>query len=134
MLVGYGPRTLYELREAWAALDDWEHMHRFADMHDIGDAMVRARLSDVVVDSERLTVEFDDVRSLLVEVRGIGGGNRADLRRPGLTTTSMLRALTARYPDAGGYVNASIELVFAHAWLTQRPGVAIAGPENLLST
>jgi malonyl-CoA O-methyltransferase len=128
MLVGYGPQTLLELREAWAALDCWEHTHRFVDMHHVGDAMVGARFADVVVDSERLTVECDDLPSLLREVRAIGGGNQAEQRRRGLSTAGSLRKLSENYPDAGGYVNASVELVFAHAWLTTRPGSAVAGP------
>ena len=82
MLVGYGPQTLLELRDVWSSLDRWAHTHDFADMHDVGDAMVGARLADVVVDSERLSVEFDDVSHLLAEVRDIGGGNRATKRRP----------------------------------------------------
>ena len=131
MLVSYGPQTLVELRDAWSRLDRWEHTHRFADMHDIGDAMVGARLCDVVVDSERLTVEFDDMQSLLSEVRDCGGGNRATLRRRGLTSASVLRELSAAYADAGGYVTASVELVFAHAWLNQRPGTVVAGPVGL---
>ena len=128
MLVGYGPQTLVELREAWAALDSWEHTHRFVDMHHVGDAMVGARFADVVVDSERLTVECDDLRGLLREVRAIGGGNHSDQRRRGLTPASSLRNLSANYPDAGGYITASVELVFAHAWLTERPGTAVAAP------
>jgi len=128
MLVGYGPQTLIELREVWSSLDQWAHTHHFADMHDVGDAMVGARLADVVVDSERLSVEFDDVSHLLAEVRDIGGGNRATQRRPGLTTATILDALTEAYPDAGGYLNASVELVFAHAWLTHRPGMEVAAP------
>ena len=134
MLVSYGPQTLVELRDAWSHLDRWEHTHRFADMHDIGDVMVGAQLSDVVVDSERLTVEFDDVPSLLYEVRDSGGGNRAAQRRPGLTSASVLRELSAAYADAGGYVTASVELVFAHAWLSQRPGAVVAGPVGLATT
>ena len=128
MLVGYGPQTLVELREAWAALDCWEHMHRFVDMHHVGDAMVGSRLADVVVDSERLTVEFDDLPSLLREVRAISGGNHSEQRRRGLSTASGLRTLAASYPDAGGYVTATVELVFAHAWLTRRPGTAVQSP------
>lgn len=128
MLVSYGPQTLIELREAWSNLDHCEHTHRFADMHDIGDAMVAARLSDVVVDSERLTVEFDDVAGLLREVRDIGGGNRSMKRRRALTTPRLTQLLAAAYPDAGGHVTASVELVFAHAWMVERPGTPVAGP------
>ena len=131
MLVSYGPQTLFELREIWRGLDRWEHTHCFADMHDIGDQMVGARLADVVVDSERLTVEFDDLPGLLREVRDIGGGNRAAQRRPGLTSAKVMQALSAGYPDAGGFITASVELVFAHAWLTHRPGQAVAAPLNI---
>jgi malonyl-CoA O-methyltransferase len=126
MVVGYGPQTLQELRETWAGLDLWQHTNEFVDMHDLGDSMLRAGLADVVVDSERLHVEFDDVSQVLGEIRDIGGGNQAPGRRPGLMSPHVLSALHERYPSAGSHVNASVELVFAHAWLMDRPGIPIS--------
>ena len=33
----FGPDTLRELREAWAEVDDYSHVNRFIDMHNIGE-------------------------------------------------------------------------------------------------
>lgn len=43
----------------------------FADMHDTGDALVRAGLRDPVLDVDRLTVTFEDSRSLLEDFGAI---------------------------------------------------------------
>ncbi|MHB8815400.1 MAG: methyltransferase domain-containing protein, partial [Steroidobacteraceae bacterium] len=40
----FGPDTLKELRSAWAEADAHNHVNRFLDMHDVGDALVRAGL------------------------------------------------------------------------------------------
>ncbi len=49
----FGPDTLRELRSAWAAVDHYSHVNTFIDMHDIGDALVRAGLTEPVLDVER---------------------------------------------------------------------------------
>jgi len=54
-----GPDSLGELREAFAG-DGLAHVMPFADMHDVGDALVRAGLRDPVLDVDRLTVSFAD--------------------------------------------------------------------------
>ena len=38
----FGPDTLCELRESWSRIDSRPHVHRFPDMHDLGDGLVRA--------------------------------------------------------------------------------------------
>ncbi|MCY4037616.1 MAG: methyltransferase domain-containing protein, partial [bacterium] len=48
-----GPGTLAELRRSWELVDDHSHIIDFIDMHDIGDAMVKAGFADVVMDAER---------------------------------------------------------------------------------
>lgn len=130
MAVAYGPQTLVELRECWRNEDDWQHTNEFIDMHELGDHLVQAGLSDVVADSERLLVECDNVTSLLRELRDIGGGNRAPQKRPGLTTKRLIDRLIAHYPRQNDHIVASVELVFAHAWLLERPGSPILSPQR----
>ena len=36
----FGPGTLRELAVSWQQIDDRPHVHRFVDMHDVGDAMM----------------------------------------------------------------------------------------------
>jgi malonyl-CoA O-methyltransferase len=58
MFTTFGPDTLRELRAAWAVADGFTHVSPFLDMHDIGDALVRARFADPVMDAERLTLTY----------------------------------------------------------------------------
>ena len=45
-----GPDTLHELRSAWAQADGYNHVNRFADMPEVGDALMRAGLMEPVID------------------------------------------------------------------------------------
>ena len=66
----FGPDTLVELRRAWAAVDGHVHVNRFIDMHDLGDALVRAGLAEPVMDVERYTLTYADVRDLMRRPEG----------------------------------------------------------------
>jgi malonyl-CoA O-methyltransferase len=77
-----GPDTLMELRAAWAEVDDYPHVHEFIDMHNLGDALVRAGFSEPVLDTDRTSVTYKDVPQLVDELRYAGGANaRLDRRR-----------------------------------------------------
>jgi len=112
-----GPDTLIELRRAWAAVDDSEHINLFLDMHDVGDLMVSSGMADPVMDTERITVTYSSVDALLNELAGLGFVNVLHGRRQGLTAASVRRRLAANYPlnEAGG-IDATLELVTAHGW------------------
>jgi malonyl-CoA O-methyltransferase len=114
-----GPDTLLELREAWALVDDRPHVHAFADMHDVGDAVVRAGFAGPVLDADRVTVTYGDAQALYRDLRGSGGGNRLAGRQPSLTGRSRLAAVAAHYEarrNADGRLPASCEIVYGHAW------------------
>jgi malonyl-CoA O-methyltransferase len=57
----FGPDTLKELRDAFAAADGHEHVNTFVDMHDLGDALVHAGLADPVMEMEIITLEYASV-------------------------------------------------------------------------
>jgi len=130
MLSFLAPDSFRELREAWSQVDPRTHLHRYPDLHDVGDALVRAGFSDVVVDVERLQAEFDDVDHLLHELRAIGGGHAGLDRRRGLTSPRALRRLRDAYPHhpEGAPVRATLEVGYAHAWVFERAGVEVALP------
>lgn len=113
-----GPGTLAELRQTWRAVDDRSHIVEFIDMHNIGDAMIEAAFADVVMDAERITVTWPDVRTLLRDLRGLGTGNPLPGRPSGLTTPRMLAALADAYErePPSGRVPATVELVHGHGW------------------
>lgn len=112
-----GPDTLRELRGAFAQADDRPHVHPFMDMHDVGDALMRAGLADPVMDAERLTVTYADLSALLRELRQLGASNALTQRRRGLTAPARLRALEESYPRrADGRIEVTAEIVYGLAW------------------
>ena len=114
----FGPDTLRELRESWSAVDNFSHVIEFIDMHEIGDKMMRAGFTDVVMDSERLSVTWPDLSALLRDLRGLGTGNPAPGRMRGLTTPARIGALERAYEvhRSQGRLPATLELVHGHGW------------------
>lgn len=122
----FGPDTLKELRTAWRAVDTAVHVHDFIDMHDLGDALVRARFADPVMDVEQVRLTYDEVGGLLRDLKGIGAHNAASGRHPGLTGKMRYARFRDRYesfrqPD--GRLPASYEVIYGHAWTSVHPRV-----------
>lgn len=126
MFTSFGPDTLRELRHAWAAVDGAPHVHGFIDMHDLGDALVRARLAEPVMDVDRLTLTYKDVLSLLRELKDIGAHNVAHDRPRTLTGKGRFARFRAAYEAQArdGRIPATYEVVYGQAW---GPTVAHAG-------
>ena len=118
MFSSLGPDTLRELRESWMAVDRDVHVHAFIDMHDLGDALLRAGLRDVVMDTERVTGRYQDVATLMSELKRLGVSNAARGCRMGLTTSTRLAAMATEYERfrSDATLPASFEVVFGHAW------------------
>jgi malonyl-CoA O-methyltransferase len=114
----FGPDTLKELRSSWQSVDDYSHVNAFLDMHEVGDALLRARFADPVMDVERLTVTYPDVWKLMRELKQIGAHNVTAGRSRGLTGKARMQQLVAAYEQYrfSGVLPASYEIVNGHAW------------------
>ena len=114
----FGPDTLVELRRAWGAADGHTHVNRFIDMHDLGDALVRAGLAEPVLDVERIRLTYDSVRDLMGDLKAIGAHNANAGRPRGLTGKGALARMTAAYEDfrRDGRLPATYEVVYGQAW------------------
>lgn len=123
MFTTLGPDTLTELRQSWAAVDGHSHVSLFMDMHDIGDALVRARLADPVMDVEHLTLTYAGVRSLMRDLKAIGAANATATRPRGLTGRKRMQAMTEAYEHyrRDGLLPATYEVVYGHAWAPLSP-------------
>lgn len=126
-----GPDTLRELREGWREVDPHPHVHRFIDMHDLGDALVRAGLAEPVMDTERLTVTYPDLDALLKELVASGSSNLAHGRARGLTPKGHLESLrrAVRPATEQAALPVSVEVVYSHAWATELRPRRRAGDE-----
>jgi len=113
-----GPDTLRELRSAWGEVDTYTHVHQFIDMHDIGDALVRGGFASPVLDVERYTLAYPDVRRVADDLKATGARNATMGRPRGLTGRRQFTAMQAAYETfrQDGRLPATYEVVFAHAW------------------
>jgi malonyl-CoA O-methyltransferase len=120
MFSTFGPDTLKELRVATRQKDDagFTSVSRFIDMHDIGDAMVRAGFSAPVLDVERFILTYDDVKSVMRDLKSIGAHNATDGRARGLLGRGFLQNMVANYEQfrVDGKLPATFEVVYGHAW------------------
>jgi malonyl-CoA O-methyltransferase len=129
-----GPDTLKEVRELWRGLDTCTHVHRFIDMHDFGDALMRAGFAEPVMDTERLTVTYPSLAALLSEIRGGGARNLAQGRPRGLTGRGRGAIVRSRAAELGrnGPLRISVEVVHGHAWSTGERARRRAADEVLI--
>ncbi|MDX1517898.1 MAG: methyltransferase domain-containing protein [Woeseiaceae bacterium] len=110
-----GPDTLGTLRDAWAAVDDAVHVHRFIDMHDVGDSMARGGLRDPVLDVDRTTVTYEDAGGLFRDLAATGARNALSHRRSGLTGRQHFERMRRRL-EASGKFAVDVEIVYGHCW------------------
>lgn len=123
MFTTFGPDTLKELRASWLDVDGYSHVNAFIDMHDIGDALMRAGFREPVMDREDLMLTYPDVPSLMRDLKALGAHNVTVGRPRGLTSPHRLARVTAAYEAhrVDGRLPATYEVLYGHCW---------AGPEN----
>jgi len=131
----FGPDTLCELKQAWRAVDDRPHVNDHPDMHDVGDVLLAAGFRDPVMDTERLTMEYPDVMSLMRELKGIGAHNVASQRKHGLTGKTRLKNMLHAYEPfrRGNRYPASYEIIYGTAF-APRDGQPFKTPEGDVAT
>ena len=122
MFATFGPDTLKELRGAFAHIDDAPHVNRFADLHDIGDMLVNAGFAHPVMEMEMLTLTYTDLKSLMIDLKGIGAHNAAVVRRRGLLGKSAWQRLEQQYERhrIDGRLPATYEVIYGHAWVGEK--------------
>ena len=101
-----GPDTLKELRAAAGAA----RVHRFIDMHDVGDMLIAAGFSAPVMDMELITIDYRSSAALLDDLRKSGQTNARADRARSLSGRRLLEALRA------APTRATYEVVYGHAW------------------
>ncbi len=112
-----GPDSLKQLRQAWANVDDYSHVNRFLDMHELGDGLLASGLTNPVMDVDWLTYHYPDVKSVVKNIRGIGGHNVLAGRSRGLTGKNKWQQMTTAYEalrQTEG-LPLSYEVVYGHA-------------------
>jgi malonyl-CoA O-methyltransferase len=118
MFSTFGPDTLKELRIAFDGVDGYNHVNRFADMHDVGDMLVAAGFADPVMEMEKLTLTYDDVKAVMQDLRSIGAHNATAGRAPGMLGKAKWMRIVRNYETLRreGKLPATFEIIYGHAW------------------
>ncbi len=121
-----GGDSLAELRQAFAQAESEieggisPRVAPFADLRELGALLQRAGFALPVVDSDRLTVRYDDVFALMRDLRRMGATNvlterrRMPLKRA--TLQRMAEIYAARFADPDGRLRATFEIVWLSGW------------------
>jgi malonyl-CoA O-methyltransferase len=128
----FGPGTLAELRDAWAASDavNQPHVNHFFDPHALGSALMHAGFAEPVLDVDRIVMQYPDTLALMRELKAIGAHNVTQGRARGLTGRHRLAAMSAAYETQrrDGALPATYEVIHATSWgnarRTQDEGLA----------
>lgn len=120
-LSGLGVDSLEELRRVGL------NTYNFPDMHMIGDILVKLGFSNPVMDMEYITLEYDDFKLLLEDVKVLGLGvmieNKTVLKRQDYhDLETRFKQLTKN-----GKIPLTLEIFYAHAW---KDKIQLDLPEN----
>ena len=93
-------------------------VHRFIDMHDIGDLLVKTGFADPVMEMETLTLEYANVEAIARDLKAIGAHNTLPGRPRGLSGRGRWKKMAERYEASrrDGALPATFEVVYGHAW------------------
>ena len=119
----FGPDTLGEMRASWAKVDEMPHVHLFYDLHDVGDALLRAEFADPVMQTEWLTLLYRTTNGLFQDLKNTGSLNILLERRKTLTGKQRFMQFLAEYDtyrDATGKLPATFEVVYGHCWKIEK--------------
>jgi malonyl-CoA O-methyltransferase len=118
MFSTFGPDTLKELRIAFDGVDGYNHVNRFTDMHDIGDMLVAAGFADPVMEMEKITLTYNDVKAVMQDLRSIGAHNATAGRAQGMMGKAKWSRIARNYETLrrDGKLPATFEIIYGHAW------------------
>ncbi len=123
----FGGQTLHELRQSLMQTEMElrgglsPRVHPFADKQDMGALMQRAGFALPVVDSENLTVTYDNMFALIRDLRGMGETNiiaERDITYPGRSFFPKAAEYYQNHfsEDNGSRIRATFEIIFLIGW------------------
>jgi len=131
----FGPDTLHELRGAWASADGYNHVNHFVDVHEVGDALVRAGFMEPVLDVDRVEVGYPDALSLMRDLKAIGAHNVTAGRPRALAGRARLKRMQDAYEAfrRDDRLPATYEVIYGASWgaAGRRTAPAIAGEARI---
>ena len=113
LFTSLGPGTLRELRQAWAAVDQHQHVNTFLEAGQLLAAAGVLPGVSLIIEKQPFVMYYDSVAELLRELKTLGAHNMNDGRPAGLTSRRKLRAMFDGYEQfrAQGRLPASYDVL-----------------------
>ncbi|MBR9883647.1 MAG: malonyl-ACP O-methyltransferase BioC [Oceanospirillales bacterium] len=114
-----GPQTLYELKRAWAEVDDDRHVNEFIPLEALksaGEGLVSVR--EMI---EQRVLEYRQLGELMHELKALGAHNVNPRQQQGLSGMARLRTLSRAY-DGQRLVNGSLPASYEIYYLQWQKG------------
>lgn len=115
-----GPDTFFEIKDAWARVDYFDHVMNFPDMHQIGDSLLKASFLDPVVDREDLTIHYPAFSDLIRGLKAQGVYNIHPNKNFGLTGKhtwqKFQNTYERRWLTETGKAPLRYEIIYGLAW------------------
>ena len=115
-----GSKTLCELRESWAEVDDYVHVNHFIPSDNWQQDISQAGLTIQHFDVDHCQLDYRDLRHLTDELKGLGAHNVNSGQNKGLTGPEQIRALIQayeKYRNTDGQLPATWEVIYGVATL-----------------
>lgn len=109
-----GPETLRELRAAWAAVDEHQHVNTFLPAQALESAVGTLPEVALGLEAETFSMEYPRVRDLLAELKTLGAHNVNRDRPAGLTGRKALQGMLDAYEQwrTRGQLPATYDVLF----------------------
>lgn len=92
----------------------------FVDMQDAGALLQRAGFALPVVDTDRITVTYENAFKLMQELRGMGESNILTKRFKGLTSPRVMmecaKIYQEKFADHRGRINVTFDIIYMMGW------------------
>ncbi len=115
----FGPRTLHELREAWACVDREPHVIDFLDLPALGTCLTRHGFVEIVLDTEVVIEQVGSLTDLGRELKQIGANSHPIGGIRGLTGRTRWQrvgeAYEIRRPPGEG-LPVTYEIIYGVGW------------------
>jgi len=110
------PLTLYELKKAWASVDKYQHVNEFYSENELLQAIRSAGLVIEKLHQQITKLQYQDVMTLMRDLKTLGAHNVNKGRRRGLTGKKALNQMVESYEqfrDEDNVLPASYDVIYA---------------------
>jgi malonyl-CoA O-methyltransferase len=110
-----GSDTLKEMRQAWREVDNYTHVNHFLHIDTVLQKIAASDLQVLSMEQQALVMEYEQLRDLTRELKGLGARNLNQGRPQGLTGRKRMIKFKAAYEqfrNDSGRLPASYDVIF----------------------